>query len=146
MAEPGAEQTPYPEPGEPPVPDKALQLQILLILCLSVYIITAICLLLKSYCIAYGTLDFTSTPATTPDHTAAWNSLQRLKSLNRVAPLKRYDSWWKILLKLYRKTKLEIVHFLQRTAPYSLRDQCSLPDLLTVGQWLPPFLSSPSSP
>ncbi|RAH58536.1 hypothetical protein BO85DRAFT_448552 [Aspergillus piperis CBS 112811] len=94
MAEPGAEQTPYPEPGEPPVPDKALQLQILLILCLSVYIITAICLLLKSYCIAYGTLDFTSTPATTPDHTAAWNSLQRLKSLNRVAPLKRYDSWY----------------------------------------------------
>ncbi|GFN12533.1 uncharacterized protein AtWU_02330 [Aspergillus tubingensis] len=57
-----------------------------------------------------------------------------------------YNQRWKILLKLYRKTKLEIVHFLQRTAPYSLRDQCSLPDLLTVGQWLPPFLSSPSSP
>ncbi|RDK39727.1 hypothetical protein M752DRAFT_268757 [Aspergillus phoenicis ATCC 13157] len=94
MTEPGSQETPYPEPGEPPVPDKALQLQILLILCLSVYIITAICLLLKSYCIAYGTLDFTSTPATTPDHTAAWNSLQRLKSLNRVAPLKRYDSWY----------------------------------------------------
>ncbi|RAL04675.1 uncharacterized protein BO80DRAFT_461742 [Aspergillus ibericus CBS 121593] len=88
-----SEPQPTGDPDRPQVPDKTLQLQVLLILCLGIYIVTAICLLLKSYCIAYGTLDFTSTPATTPDQPPPWDSSQRLKSLNRVAPLKRYDTW-----------------------------------------------------
>ncbi|OJJ65589.1 hypothetical protein ASPBRDRAFT_139782, partial [Aspergillus brasiliensis CBS 101740] len=64
---------------------------IAVILCLTVYIITAFCLL-KFRGVASGTLDLSS-PAADPEQ-PMWDSSRRLKSLNRVAPLERYGTWY----------------------------------------------------
>ncbi|KAE8390892.1 hypothetical protein BDV23DRAFT_154100 [Aspergillus alliaceus] len=71
----------------------SLAFQILLVVCLSVYVVTAIWLLLRSYCLAYSSLAF-STSDPSADVSPQENMERRLSCLERVAPTKPFKSWW----------------------------------------------------
>ncbi|KAE8149580.1 hypothetical protein BDV25DRAFT_172767 [Aspergillus avenaceus] len=75
-------------------PDNSLTFQVLLVVCLSVYVLTAIWLLIRSYCLAYSSSIPTVNDSTANDARPPTNMEQRLQFLERAAPTKPFKTWW----------------------------------------------------
>ncbi|BAE63405.1 hypothetical protein F9C07_11964 [Aspergillus flavus] len=71
-----------------------LAFQVLLVVCLTVYVVTAIWLLLRSYCLAYSSLASGATDPAIANVSPQDSMERRLDCLERVAPTKPFKIWW----------------------------------------------------